>query len=281
MNENVIHVAIPGCAGRMGQALVQAVAQAADVKLTGASEAPGSNAVGRDAGSLAGLSPLGVTVTDDPFALLDGAEAIIDFTLPDVTEMLTSHYASKRLAAVVGTTGLSKQQLAELTRVADHVPIVFAPNMSVGVNVLFHLAAETTRLLGEGYHLEILEAHHGLKVDAPSGTALRLAQILAEATPAAGGLEQRAVYGRQGTVGVRPADQIGIQTIRGGDIVGEHTVMYCGQGERLELVHRASSRQTFAQGALRALRWVVDQPPGLYDMQDVLGFTRGVDDPRG
>jgi 4-hydroxy-tetrahydrodipicolinate reductase len=275
MKDKPIHVAIPGCAGRMGQALVRAVVGSGDMKLTGASEAPGSEAVGQDAGSVAGLSPQAVTVTDDPSALFDGAEAVIDFTLPHVTETLAPHYGSNRLATVVGTTGLSEQQLAGLAKAAARTPVVFSPNMSVGINVLFHLAAETARMLGEGYHLEILEAHHGLKVDAPSGTALCLAHLLAEATPAAGDLEPRAVYGRQGTVGPRPPDQIGIHTIRGGDIVGEHTVMYCGQGERLELTHRASSRQTFAQGALRALRWVIDQPPGLYDMQDVLGFARG------
>jgi 4-hydroxy-tetrahydrodipicolinate reductase len=268
----VINVAIPGCAGRMGRAIVQAVAAAPDLRLSGASELARSPAIGQDAGTIAGLSPLGVTITDDPERLLAGAAGVIDFTQPRPTVELAARCAAAGLPLVVGTTGLDAAGRASLERAAARVPLVFAPNMSVGVNVLVRLAAEAARLLGPGYELEIVEAHHSRKVDAPSGTALRLAQALVEATAAQGSLEERACYGRRGAIGPRPAAQIGIQTVRGGDIVGEHTVMLCGDGERLELVHRASSRQTFAGGALRALRWVVGRAPGLYDMSDVLGL---------
>jgi 4-hydroxy-tetrahydrodipicolinate reductase len=264
--------AIPGCAGRMGRALVQAVVASDGLALSGAAEAPGSPALGQDAGSLAGLAPQGIAVTDDLAAALEGASGVIDFTVPAVTATLCPLCAQRGVPMVIGTTGLGEEQLEALHQAAQQIPVVFAPNMSVGVNVLLRLAAEATRLLGPGYELEIVEAHHSNKVDAPSGTALRLAEVLAAATAEAGPMEDRACYGRQGAIGKRPQHQIGIQTIRGGDIVGEHTVMYCGEGERVELVHKASSRQTFARGAVRALRWVVGREPGLYDMQDVLGL---------
>jgi 4-hydroxy-tetrahydrodipicolinate reductase len=264
--------AIPGCAGRMGRALVQAVVASDGLALSGAAEVAGSPALGQDAGSLAGLPPQGVLVSADLTAALEGADGVIDFTVPVVTAALCPLCAERGVPMVVGTTGLDEGQLEGLRRAAQQVPVVFAPNMSVGVNVLLRLAAEAARLLGPGYELEIVEAHHSNKVDAPSGTALRLAQVLAEATAEAGDLEERACYGRQGAIGKRPQHQIGVQTVRGGDIVGEHTVMYCGEGERVELVHKASSRQTFARGAVRALRWVTGREPGLYDMQDVLGL---------
>jgi 4-hydroxy-tetrahydrodipicolinate reductase len=269
----MIRVAIPGCAGRMGRALVQAVTAAEGLELGGASEAAGSPAVGRDAGTVAGLPPLGITVTDDPGALLEHADGVIDFSLPVVTAELCPRCAEMGLPLVVGTTGLDPKQLQALRSAAKRIPIVFAPNMSVGVNVLLSLAGEAARLLGEGYDLEIVEAHHNRKVDAPSGTALRLAEVLAEATGRSGTLEERACYGRgPGVTGPRKRTQIGIHTVRGGDIVGEHTVLLCGDGERLELTHRASSRQTFARGALRALRWAAGRAEGFYDMQDVLGL---------
>jgi 4-hydroxy-tetrahydrodipicolinate reductase len=272
MSRQAIGVAIPGCAGRMGRALVQAVATAPDLRLSGASERSGAAVVGQDAGSVAGLPPLGVQVTDDQEALLEGAAGVVDFTLPAPTVELARRCAARHLPLVVGTTGFSDEQRDLLGRVARQVPVVLAPNMSVGVNVLVRLVAEAARLLGPEYDLEIVEAHHNQKVDAPSGTALRLAEALAEATAGEGGLAERACYGRKGNIGPRPRREIGIQTVRGGDLVGEHTVMFCGAGERVELVHRASSRQTFAGGALRALRWALGRAPGLYDMSDVLGL---------
>jgi len=267
-----VGVAIPGCAGRMGRALLQALAASSDLRLSGASERRGASVIGQDAGTVAGLPPLGVQITDDQEALLAGAQGVIDFTLPAPTVELARRCGDRRLPLVIGTTGFNDEQRAGLARVAQHVPVVLAPNMSVGVNVLVRLVAEAARLLGAGYDLEIVEAHHNQKVDAPSGTALRLAEALAEATAEQDGLAERVCYGRRGNIGPRPRREIGVQTVRGGDIVGEHTVMFCGAGERVELVHRASSRQTFAGGALRALRWAIGRAPGLYDMSDVLGL---------
>lgn len=267
-----LKVAIPGCGGRMGQALVQAVVASEGLELHAASEVPGSPAVGQDAGLVAGLSPLGVTVTDDDARLLQGAGGVIDFTLPAATAALCPRCAEAGLPLVVGTTGLDPAQRQALEQAARRIPVVSAPNMSVGINVLLRLVAEAARLLGPGYDLEIVEAHHGRKVDAPSGTALALARELAAATAEQGSLEQRACYERHGQIGARPPAQIGLQTVRGGDVVGEHTVYYLGDGERLELTHRASSRQTFARGAVRALRWAATQSPGLYSMKDVLGL---------
>lgn len=267
-----LRVGIPGCAGRMGRALVQAVAASDGVQLAAATEVAGSPALGQDAGLVAGIPPLGVEVGDDPDRLVTEVDGVIDFTLPRPTADLVPRCAGRGVTLVVGTTGLDTPQHAALEQAAAKVPLVLAPNMSVGVNVLLRLAAETARLLGPGYDLEIVEAHHGNKVDAPSGTALALARALADATADRGPLEQRACHARHGSIGRRPPGQIGIQTLRGGDVVGEHTVLYLGDGERLELTHRASSRQTFARGAVRALLWAAQQPPGLYSMQDVLGL---------
>ncbi len=272
MSAERLRVAIPGCAGKMGRALVQALAAAPDLALGGASERAGSPAVGADAGTIAGLAPLGVRIVDDEARLLEGAAAVIDFTAPAATAARAPLCAARGLPLVVSTAGLGAAERAALEAAARTIPIVHAPNTSLGVNVLFELCARAARLLGPGYALEIVEAHHGAKVDAPSGTALRLAQVLAEATAEQGSLEARACYGRRGALGARPPAEIGIHALRGGDIVGEHTVYLCAEGERVELTHRASSRQTFARGALRALRWLSGRAPGLYDMQDVLGL---------
>jgi 4-hydroxy-tetrahydrodipicolinate reductase len=268
----MIKVAITGCGGQMGRALVQAVAAAEDLQLGAASEAPGSSLLGQDAGPVAGLSPLGVTITADIEAFLQEVDGVIDFSHPASSAALCSECAQRRLPLVVGTTGLNEAQRQSIARAAAQIPLVFAPNTSVGINLLLKLAQDAAKQLGPDFDLEIVEAHHRRKVDAPSGTALRLAEVLAESTAQEGSLAERGCYGRQGAVGPRPAHQIGIHTVRGGDIIGEHTVMFCGEGERLELIHRASSRQTFARGALRALRWTLGQPAGLYDMQDVLGL---------
>ena len=265
-----MRVAIPGCSGRMGRALVQAIAESDDLELCAASEAPGSPALGADAGTLAGLAPLGVTVTADPDRLLAGAEAVIDFTTPAASLEMARRCADRGLPLVIGTTGLAAAERHALVAAAQRVPLVFAANMSVGVNVLLRLCAEAARLLGPGYALEIVEAHHDRKTDAPSGTALRLAEVLAQVT--GGDLEERLRHGRHGAVGARRPGEIGIHAIRGGDIVGEHTVYLCTDGERLELTHRVSSRRTFTAGALRALRWVRSRSPGLYDMEHVLGL---------
>ena len=268
----MIRVAIPGCAGRMGRALVQAVTAADDMALAAATEAPGAPTVGQDAGTVAGLLPLGVTISDDAAALVDGVDGIIDFSAMAVTLALAPQCAEAGLPLVIGTTGFDAGQLEALRQAAARAPLVLAPNMSVGVNVLFKLVDRAARLLGEGYDLEVVESHHHNKLDAPSGTARRIVEVLAEATAEQGAQADRERHGRVGDVGARPATEIGIHAVRGGDIVGEHTVMFCGEGERVEITHKASSRQTFARGALRALRWAHGREPGFYDMQDVLGL---------
>jgi 4-hydroxy-tetrahydrodipicolinate reductase len=256
----------------MGRALIQTIAAADDMQLIGAIESLSSSTIGQDAGTVAGLPPSGINIVSDAEMVLTEANGVIDFSSPTATVVLAKHCAVMNIPLVTGTTGLSHVERETLVQSAKQIPIVFAPNMSVGINVLFQLVAEAARLLGPDYDLEIVEAHHHQKADAPSGTALRLADILAQATTQKGSLRERAMYGRQGNLGPRPNYQIGIHAVRGGDIVGDHTVMYCGTGERLELIHRASSRLTFAQGALRALRWALKQSAGLYGMEDVLGL---------
>ena len=262
-----LRVGIPGAGGRMGRELIRAIAEAGHLDLAAASEAPGMPAVGQDAGALAGIGHLGVEVGADNIDLADACEGVVDFSVPAALVSLAPRCAARRIPLVVGTTGLEPEQLALLEEAAASTALVFAPNMSVGVNLLFRLTEEAARLLGPAYHAEVVEAHHRHKKDAPSGTAARLVEILTQALSAA---DVR--HGRHGMVGERPDAEVGVHAVRGGDVVGEHTVMLLGTGERLELTHRASSRQTFAQGALRALCWAAEQPPGLYDMQDVLGL---------
>jgi 4-hydroxy-tetrahydrodipicolinate reductase len=268
----MMRVAVSGCGGRMGQALVHAVVSANDMILCGGSEAKGSTLIGMEIGLACGIPPLGLAITDTPQKLLENAQGAIDFTRPEATLEVVQRCAEIGIPLVVGTTGFSVDGLAVIDKAAHRIPLVLSPNMSIGVNVLMRIADEVARILGPDYDLEIIEAHHGKKMDSPSGTALRLAQLLAEATSERGSLADRACHGRRGNIGPRPREEIGIHAVRGGDIIGEHTILFCGTGERLELIHRASSRQTFAQGAIRALRWASQRPAGLYDMRDVLGI---------
>ncbi len=263
----MIGVGIPGAAGRMGRELIQAVAAAEDLHLAAASEMPGATCLGQDAGLVAGITPLNVTVGADNGDLVCLAEGVVDFSSPASLAQIAPLCAERGIPLVVGTTGLNEEQQGLLKKAAATAQVVFAPNMSVGVNLLFKLVDEAARLLGPAYHAEVVEAHHRHKKDAPSGTAARLAEILTDALQA-----PDVRHGREGLVGERPDAEVGVHAVRGGDVVGEHTVMLLGTGERVELTHRATSRQTFAQGALRALRWAREQPPGLYDMQDVLGL---------
>lgn len=266
MNRTVV---IAGCTGRMGRALLEAVAAATDLRLKAALDRPGSPALGRDAGELAG-APLGVAVTDDVAAALQDADVMIDFTRPEAT---LNHVAACRragVAMVIGTTGFEATGRQLIAEAAADIPIVFAPNMSVGVNLVFKLLDIAARVLAEGFDVEIIEAHHRHKVDAPSGTALRMGEVIAQALQR--DLKTCAVYGREGVTGERHAQTIGFATVRGGDIVGDHTVLFAGIGERVEITHKASSRMTFALGALRAARFLADKTNGLYDMQDVLGL---------
>ena len=266
----MVKVVVAGASGRMGGRLVSLIKESSDLQLVGAVERKGHTAIGADAGDVAGCGRIGVAVTDNLTALADRADVLIDFTAPDVSLAHMEIMAAYRKAVVIGTTGLSAKQLAELQELAKQVACVFSPNMSVGVNVILKVLAEMARTFGEDYDIEVTEAHHRLKKDAPSGTALKMAQVLADATGK--DLDKVAAYGRKGMIGERKRGEIGIQVIRAGDIVGDHTVLFGGPGERIEVTHRAHSRDTFARGALRAARWVVTRPPGLYDMHDVLGL---------
>jgi 4-hydroxy-tetrahydrodipicolinate reductase len=252
----------------MGRALIEAVLGAPDLKLAAALEQSGNAYLGKDAGELAGSS-CGVKVTDD-LAAVRGCDVLIDFTRPEGTLAHVAACGRQGVRMVIGTTGFNEQQRALIADAARGVAIAMAPNFSVGVNVMFRLLDAAARSLGKGYDVEILEAHHRHKVDAPSGTALRMGEVVAQALGR--DLKQSAIYGREGVTGERKDETIGFATVRGGDLVGDHSVLFIGAGERLELTHRASSRANYAVGALRAARFVMARPSGLYDMADVLGF---------
>jgi 4-hydroxy-tetrahydrodipicolinate reductase len=266
----MINVIVAGAAGRMGCRLVALIRESSVLTLAGATEGKGHHAVGGDAGEIAGCGRAGIPITDDLGALLDRGEVVVDFSAPEATLHHLRTVAQRKRAMVIGTTGFSTPQLEELKSLACRVPFVLSPNMSVGVNLIYKVIGEMAKTLGEDYDIEVIEAHHRLKKDAPSGTALKIAEVLAKAVSR--DLDQVGVYARKGLIGERKKGEIGIQTIRAGDIVGDHTILFGGMGERIEVTHRASSRDTFAGGALRAARWVVQQPPGLYDMLDVLSL---------
>jgi 4-hydroxy-tetrahydrodipicolinate reductase len=261
---------VAGAGGRMGGRIIHMIHQSQDVSLAAAYEHPGHPAVNQDVGQVVGLGDLGVKVVGSLKEVIELGQVIIDFTTPESTLENIRTAATRGLSMVIGTTGITEETLKEVTKLAKGIRCVMAPNMSVGVNVMFRIAKEMAKILGKDYDMEILEVHHRLKKDAPSGTAMRLAQILAES--ANRNLEKVAVYERKGMIGQRSDEEIGIQTWRAGDITGEHTVMFGGIGERLELIHRAHNRDNFARGAVRAAAWVVNQPVGLYDMQNVLGL---------
>jgi 4-hydroxy-tetrahydrodipicolinate reductase len=265
----MLNIAITGAGGRMGRMLVEAVLASSDCRLSGALDTPASASIGQDAGAFAGR-PTGIQVTADLHAGLAGAHVLIDFTRPEGT---LAHLAACRelgVRAVIGTTGFSPEQKAQIAAHAKAVATVFAANMSVGVNVMLRLLEQATRALGEGYDIEVIEAHHKHKVDAPSGTALAMGEVLARARGV--DLAQQGVFERHGHTGERAPGSIGFATVRGGDIVGEHTVMFAGTGERIEIAHKSSSRANYADGSLRAARFLAGRAPGLYDMGDVLGL---------
>lgn len=266
----MIHVAITGAAGRMGRHLIGVCHQIEGMRCTVALEHPDNPLIGADVGELAGIGRLNLPITADLAPLTDRFHVLIDFTRPAATLTHLDICQAAGKAMVIGTTGFSAEQKAEISRAAQHIPIVFAPNMSVGVNLCFKLLDMAARALGDGVDIEIIEAHHRHKVDAPSGTALAMGQVVANALGR--DLKDCAVYGRQGVTGERDRATIGFSTIRAGDIVGEHTVLFADLGERIEITHRASSRMTFAKGALCAAAWLAGRGPGLFDMQDVLGL---------
>ena len=253
----------------MGRMLTEAVLASGDLQLHGALDVPGSPALGQDAGAFVGRTT-GVTITADVQVALSGAEVLIDFTRPEGTMAHLAACARLGVKAVVGTTGFSEDQKAEIAELARSVAVVMAPNMSVGVNVVLKLLDMAARALHEGYDIEVIEAHHRHKVDAPSGTALKMGEVLAQALGR--DLKTCGVFAREGVTGERDPSTIGFSTIRGGDIVGDHTVLFAGTGERIEISHRSSSRAGYAQGSLRAARFLAGQRTGLFGMNDVLGM---------
>ena len=267
----ILKVVIAGVSGRMGHALLQGVFADKTLALFGAIDRAGSATIGRDAGEQFGINS-GVYVSDDAAETLQGADALIDFTRPDASMAYLEMCQQYKVKHIIGTTGFSIEQKLAIEAAAKNIAIVFAPNMSVGVTLLINLVQSAAKILNEGYDIEIIESHHRHKVDAPSGTALRLGE--AAATALGRNLEECAVYGREGVTGERDPTTIGFATVRGGDVVGDHTVLFAGIGERVELTHKASSRATFALGALRAVKFLNDKTSGLYDMQDVLNLKK-------
>lgn len=264
------NVAVLGVSGRMGQSLVRAIRESDDFTLSGALSSPTSATLGRDAGEVAQGTPLAVAVTADRRQALANAAIAIDFTLPDALADNLAAIEAAAIPLVIGMTGIDGERLAGIRRTSERLPVLVAPNMSLAMNLLFGLAARAAAALPPDYDVEILEAHHRGKLDAPSGTALRLGEIVAGAR--GGTLASQAVAGRLGQTGGRTPGTIGFASLRAGDIVGDHHVLFAGTGESLELVHRTSDRVTFARGALAAARWLISRPPGLYGMSDVLGL---------
>lgn len=263
-------IAIPGAAGRMGRNLIDACRRSDGLALGAATERPGHDLIGSDAGVVAGVGELGVPIGDDLEALAGRFDVLIDFTAPAASLVHLDICRRHGKCMVIGTTGFTLEQKRQISDAATQIGVVMAPNMSVGVNLCLKLLDTAARVLGDDVDIEIIEAHHRHKVDAPSGTALRMGEVVAGALGR--DLKDCAVYGREGITGARERRTIGFETIRAGDIVGEHTVMFAAEGERVEITHKASSRMTFAAGAARAAAWVASRPPGLYDMQAVLGF---------
>ena len=267
----MMKIAIAGATGRMGKMLIEAVLNSPDAQLVGALEHDSCTLIGEDAGAFLGKKT-GVAISADITKALSAAEFLIDFTRPEGTMAHLAVAQKTGSKMIIGTTGLSSEQIDVLKKVSANLAIVFAPNMSVGVNATFKLLEIATKMLNEGYDIEIIEAHHRHKVDAPSGTALRMGEVIAEALGEK--LDDVAVYAREGHTGERKVGSIGFATIRGGDIVGDHTVLFAGEGERIEISHKSSSRQSYAQGSLRAARFLQNQNSGMYDMQDVLGLRK-------
>jgi 4-hydroxy-tetrahydrodipicolinate reductase len=262
-------IAIAGASGRMGQMLIDAVRAADDCTLSGALDIDGSPAIGADAGAFSG-KPTGVLIASDLHQGLQSSRVLIDFTRPEGTMEHLKVCRELGVAVVIGTTGFTEAQKVEIAAIAQDIPIMMAPNMSVGVNVTLKLLEMAAKALSTGYDIEIIEAHHRHKVDAPSGTALKMGEVIADALGR--DLKDCAVYAREGVTGERDPSSIGFATIRGGDIVGDHTVLFAGTGERIEISHKSSSRATYAQGSLRAVRFLAGQKAGLFDMFDVLGL---------
>jgi len=266
----MVKAIVIGAGGRMGGRIISLISAAEGIELAGAVESPGHPLAGKDAGGHLGLGTTGILISGDLALIVGKADVVIDFSHHNAVVPHLKITAGAGKATVIGTTGLTDEERGAVKDLSRNVPVLLAPNMSVGVNVLFKVLADVSRILGDDYDVEIVEAHHNQKKDAPSGTAVRMAQIIAESLHR--DLAEVAVYERKGMIGARPPKEIGIQTLRAGDIVGEHNVLFGGMGERLEFIHRAHSRDNFARGAIRAAKWIAGRKPGLYDMQDVLGL---------
>ena len=266
----MLRIAITGAAGRMGKTLIEACQQAEGCQVSAAVERPGTSLIGADAGELAGVGALNVTLVDDISSVINDFDTLIDFTSIETTLNNLQICKANKKHIIIGTTGFSDEQKQIIKDAADETAVVFAPNMSVGVNLCLKLLEMAASVLNEDYDIEIIEAHHRHKVDAPSGTALKMGEVIADTLGR--DLNECAVYGREGHTGARDPQSIGFETIRAGDVVGEHTVMFATDGERVEITHKASSRMTFAKGAIRAAKWLQSKDKGLYDMQDVLGL---------
>ncbi|HWI41130.1 MAG TPA: 4-hydroxy-tetrahydrodipicolinate reductase [Verrucomicrobiae bacterium] len=266
----MIKIAVCGAAGRMGGRIIAAITEAEGAVLSGALERPGHPLTGMDAGVAAGLGALNVAISDDLNEVVKGCDVLIDFTSPKVSLKNLEVCALNGKSIVIGSTGFTEEEKGLAAELARDIPVVLAPNMSVGVNVCFKVLADVAKILGEDFDVEIVEAHHRMKKDAPSGTAVRMGEVVAEAL----GRNYREVANchREGITGERTSREIGMQTVRGGDIIGEHTVYFIGMGERIEITHRAHTRDMFSRGSVRAAKWVVGKAPGIYDMQDVLGL---------
>jgi 4-hydroxy-tetrahydrodipicolinate reductase len=270
MEGKMLKIIVSGAAGRMGSRIIALSKDYENIKLVGALERKDHKNIGQDIGEIVGIGQTGVKLSGDINDVVEKADVLIEFSIPKASLEHLKIASDKGISMVIGTTGFSKEEIMEIKSNTNKIPCVLAPNMSVGVNLLLKVLRDVAQVLGDDYDVEIIEAHHRLKKDAPSGTAIRMAQVVANALNR--NLEETAVYARKGMIGERKTKEIGIQTIRAGDIVGEHTVLFGGLGERIEITHKASSRDTFARGALKAALWVSKQKPGLYDMQDVLGL---------
>jgi len=266
----MIKIAVCGAAGRMGQRIINSIIESEGAVLCGALERPGHPSVGQDAAMQAGCGTSDIRITDSLNAVVAACDVLIDFTSPKVSLKNLEVCALHKKSIVIGSTGFTPEERALAAELSRDIPIVIAPNMSVGVNVCFKVLKDVAKILGDDFDVEIVELHHNKKKDSPSGTAVRMGEVVAEAL----GRDYNKVanYHREGICGERTKEEIGMQTVRGGDIIGEHTVYFIGQGERIEVSHRAMTRDMFSRGSVRAAKWVVGQAPGIYDMQDVLGL---------
>lgn len=263
----MIKVLINGCTGRMGTTNVKVFYEDKDIQIVGGTVESGNPFIGKDVGEVAGIGKIGITITDDVENVVKEADVIVDFSVPQATNILIDYATKYNKKLVIGTTGLSKEIMDKIVSASEKVAIVQSPNFSVGVNVMLDIVKRVAQVLGEEFDVEILEIHHNKKKDSPSGTALKLLESVKEVRK-----DYNVIYGREGILGERPKKEIGVLAIRGGDVVGEHNVMFLGYGERIEIIHKASSRETFSRGALRATKFIFSKEKGLYSMKDVLGL---------